>query len=65
MFLIRHGASYKVLTGLPVLEEAIVLQRHRYLSRDVRKPTFWFPTWPDTNQTVQLHKMAIGLKFRI
>ena len=35
------------------------------ISRDVRKPTFWFPTWSDTNQAVQLQKMAIGLKFRI
>ena len=26
---------------------------------------FWFPTWSDTNQVVQLKKMARGLKFRI
>ena len=25
----------------------------------------WFPTWSDTNQAVQLQKMATGLKFRI
>ena len=31
----------------------------------MRKQTFWFPTWPDTNQAVQLQKMARGLKFRI
>ena len=31
----------------------------------MRKPTFWFPTWSDTNQAVQLQKMAIGLKCRI
>ena len=31
----------------------------------MRKPTFWFPTWSDTNQTVRLQKMARGLKFRI
>ena len=31
----------------------------------VRKPTFWFLTWPDTNQAVQSQKMARGLKFRI
>ena len=30
----------------------------------MRKPTFWFQTWSDTNQTVQLQKMARGLKFR-
>ena len=28
----------------------------------MRKQTFWFPTWPDTNQAVQLQKMARGLK---
>ena len=31
----------------------------------MRKPTFWFPTWSDTNQAVQLQKMARGLKFRL
>ena len=31
----------------------------------MRKPTFWFPTWSDTNQAVQSHKMARSLKFRI
>ena len=31
----------------------------------MRKPTFWFPTWSDTNQAVQLQKMTSGLKFRI
>ena len=31
----------------------------------MRKPTFWFPTWPDTNQAVQLQKMVIGLEFQI
>ena len=29
------------------------------------KPTFWFPTWSDTNRAVQLQKMVRGLKFRI
>ena len=29
------------------------------------KLTFWFLTWSDTNQAVQLQKMARGLKFRI
>ena len=41
------------------------LKSSAHLSRDVRKPTFWFPTWSDTNQAVQLQKMARGLKFRI
>ena len=40
-------------------------QEVRKLSRVIRKPTFWFPTWSDTNQAVQLQKMARGLKFRI
>ena len=31
----------------------------------MRKPTFWFPTWSNTNQAVHLQKMARGLKFRI
>ena len=31
----------------------------------MRKSTFWFPTWSNTNQAVQLQKMARGLKFRI
>ena len=31
----------------------------------MRKPAFWFPTWSDTNQAVQLQKMARGSKFRI
>ena len=29
----------------------------------MRKPAFWFLTWSDTNQAVQLQKMARGLKF--
>ena len=37
----------------------------KHLSRVIRKQTFWFPTWSDTNQAVQLQKMARGLKFRI
>ena len=35
------------------------------ISHVMRKPTFLFPTWSDTNQAVQLQKMARGLKFRI
>ena len=31
----------------------------------MRKPTFWFPTWSDTNQAVQLQKMARVLKFLV
>ena len=29
------------------------------------KPKFWFPTWSDTNQAVQLQKMTRGLKLWI
>ena len=36
-----------------------------HMSRVMRKPTFWFPTWSNTIQAVQLQKMARGLKFRI
>ena len=35
------------------------------LSRIMRKPTFWYPTWSDTNQAVQPHQIARGLKFQI
>ena len=31
----------------------------------MRKPTILFPTWSDTNQAVQLQKMARGLNFLI
>ena len=31
----------------------------------MRQLSFWFPTWSDTNQAVQLQKMARGFKFRI
>ena len=29
----------------------------------MRKPIFWFLTWSDTNQAVQLQKMARGLHY--
>ena len=35
------------------------------MSLVMRKPTLWFPTWSDTNQAVQLQKMARGLKYWI
>ena len=31
----------------------------------MRKLSFWFPTWSDTNQAVQLQKIIRGLKFWI
>ena len=36
-----------------------------HLSRVMRKLAFWFPTCFDTNQAVQLQKMARGFKFQI
>ena len=36
---------------------------HHYLSRDIRKPTMWFPNRSDKNQAVQAQKMARSLKF--
>ena len=30
------------------------------MSRVMRKPPFWFPTWSDTNQAVKLQRMARG-----
>ena len=41
------------------------LENNYHLSLVLRKPTFWFPTWSETNQAVQLQKIARGLKFRI
>ena len=37
----------------------------KHLCRVMRKQTFWFTTWSDSNQAVLLQKMARGLKFRI
>ena len=31
----------------------------------MRKTTFWFPTWSDTNQAEELQKLARGLEFQI
>ena len=36
-----------------------------FLSRIVRKPTFWFQTWSNTNRAVQSQQMARGLKIQI
>ena len=35
------------------------------MSHVMRKSMFWFPTWSDKNQAVQLQVMARGFKFRI
>ena len=39
--------------------------KDKKMSHVIKKPMFWFPTWSDTNQAVQLQKMARGLKFWI
>ena len=36
-----------------------------HMSRVMTKQKFWFPTWFETNQAVQIQKMVRGLKFRI
>ena len=46
-------------------KESNMRGKDRQMSRVMRKPTFWFPTWSDTNQAVQVQKMARGLKFGI
>ena len=43
----------------------VLLVRNKKMSRVMKKPMFWFPTCSDTNQAVQLQKMARGLKFQI
>ena len=35
------------------------------MGRVVRKQTFWFPTWSESNHAVQLQKIDRGLKFRV
>ena len=45
---------------LVVIVTLYELSRHFDMSCVVRKPTFWFPTWSDTNRAVQLQKMARG-----
>ena len=52
-------SSRELLKGQPS-----AVSNHDQLSLVKRKPTFWFPTWSDTNQAVQLQMMARGLKFR-
>ena len=54
-----------VLENYTLMLYDLYVQNRPQMSRVMRKPTFWFPTWSDTNQAVQLQKMARGLKFRI
>ena len=42
-----------------------VFQQKLKMSRVMRKPAYWFPTWSVSNQAVQLQKIARGLEFWI
>ena len=59
--LLSHSIYYSK-TGS---KEQMAYGSKHYMSRVMRKPTFWFSTWSDTNQAVQLQKIARGLKYRI
>ena len=59
------AAMKRLLKGLYKSQRIFADEQHQEMSRDMRKPTFWFPRWSDTNQAVQLQKMARGLEFRI
>ena len=50
---------------LPTEYKVKALRAHINLSRVMRKTTFWFLTWSNTNGVVQSQKMARGLKFPI
>ena len=65
-----EGESRELQVELRVMAHAGLVSRRILkfslkLSRVMRKPTFWLLTCSDINQTVQLQKMARGLKFRI
>ena len=51
------------MAQLIIMETLSKLQSN--LSHVMKKQTFCFPTWSDTNQAVQVQKIARGLKFRI
>ena len=58
-----QGHYIKLADIASVLNQRIITLKQ--MSRDMRKHTFLFPTWSDTNKAVQLQKMARCLKFRI
>ena len=49
---LRPDMTGKLLTG------TLSLKTNKQMSCVMSKPTYWFPTWSDTNQAVQLQKMA-------
>ena len=57
---LRLYSGFHTYTLLANIQSQII-----HLSRVMKKPTFWFPTWSDTNQAVQLQKIDRGLKFRV
>ena len=57
---VHHGCKAPNQTNQKPLSKSNIAV---YLSHVMRKPTFWFPTWSDTNQAVQLQKKARVLKF--
>ena len=63
------GSSLKITSIVTfsgyLIEVLVVMFGYFHMSRVMRKPTFWFPTWSDTNRAVQPQKMARDLKFRI
>ena len=59
------GGHLKHMTLFLLLKRKKKLFSFLQMSRVMRKPTFWFSTRSDTNQAVQLQKIARGLKFWI
>ena len=53
------------MASMNIYSKTLINLLHNLLRRVMRKQTFWYLTWSDTNQPVQLQKMARGLKFRI
>ena len=60
--ILTSSSKQIVSRSVPLNQRIITLKQ---MSCDMRKPAFLFPTWSDTNQAVQLQKMARCLKFRI
>ena len=62
---VRRQSDPKFIDVLQNIRMGRYTDQGNKMSRVMRKPMFWFLTWSDTNQVVQLLKMARGLKFRI
>ena len=57
--LIMVDSCYKQFSVMYAWDSLVSLHK----SHIMRKPTFWFPTWSDTNQAVQLQKRLEILDF--